>query len=74
MVEIVGQTEEPLDTLKVTSAGFDPREVIEVAVKPTGEPSSDVAVMTATPEACLRKAARRAVLGSLFIFSVDIGY
>lgn len=72
MVEIVGQTEEPLDTLKVTRAGLDPSEVIEVAVKPTGDPSSAVAVITATPEACLLKAALSAVLGSLFMFSVDI--
>lgn len=72
MVEIVGQAEEPLETLNVTSGGFEPSEVIEVAVNPTGEPSSAVAVITATPEACLLKAALRAVLGSLFMFSVGI--
>lgn len=69
---MVGQAEEPLETLKVTSGGLDPREVIEVAVKPTGDPSSAVAVITATPEACLLKAALRVVLGSLFRFSSSI--
>ena len=72
MVEIVGQAEEPLETLNVTSGGVEPREVIEVAVNPTGEPSSAVDVIMATPEACLRKAAFRASVASLFMFSVDI--
>ena len=72
MVEIVGQEEDPRDTLNVTSGGFEPSEVIEVAVNPTGEPSSAVAVIIATPEACLRKAAFRASVASVFIFSVDI--
>lgn len=71
-VEIVGQVDEPLETLKVTKGGFDPSEVIEVAVKPTGVPSLDVAVITATPEACLRNAAFRASLGSLFNISSSI--
>lgn len=72
MVEIVGQVDDPRETLKVTSGGLEPREVIEVAVNPTGEPSSAVAVIMATPEACLRKAALRASVGSLFMFAVDI--
>jgi hypothetical protein len=38
-VEIAGQEDEPCETLKVTSAGFEPREVMEVAVKPTGLPA-----------------------------------
>lgn len=68
----MGQADEPRETLNVTSGGLDPREVIEVAVKPTGEPSSAVAVITATPEACLLKAALRASLESLFRFSSSI--
>jgi hypothetical protein len=72
VVEIVGQEEDPRETLKVTSGGFEPSEAIEVAVNPTGEPSSEVAVIKATPEACLRKAAFRASVASVFMFSVDI--
>jgi hypothetical protein len=51
---------EPLATLKLASAGFEPREVIDVAVKPTGLPFSAVIVITETPDACLRKTALRA--------------
>jgi hypothetical protein len=69
---MVGQADDPLETLKVTNGGLDPSDVIEVAVNPTGEPSSEVAVITATPEACLRKADLSAVLGSLFMFSSSI--
>jgi hypothetical protein len=71
---MVGQAEDPLETLKVTSGGFDPSEVIEVAVKPTGEPSEAVAVITATPDACLRKAAFRASEASVFTLSSSIDY
>lgn len=70
----MGQAEDPLDTLKVTRGGFDPSEVIEVAVNPTGEPSEAVAVMTATPDACLRKADFRASEASLLMFSSSIAY
>jgi len=48
----------------VTSAGFEPSEVIEVAVKPTGSPVSDLVVITATPEAWRLKAAFKASEGS----------
>lgn len=60
--------------LKDTRGGFDPSEVTEVAVKPIGSPDSFVEVITATPEACLRKVAfsastplRREKSGKLFI-------
>jgi hypothetical protein len=56
--------EEPLATLKLARAGFEPSEVIEVAVKPTGLRSSPVIVITETPDACLRKTAFRASDGS----------
>jgi hypothetical protein len=54
-----GQLLAPLATLKVTRAGSEPREVTEVAVKPTGLPSELFSVITHTPEAwrlkdCLR--------------------
>ena len=65
-VEIAGQEDEPWETLKVTSAGFDPSEVIEVAVKPTGLPEGSLVVITATPEAWRLKAALRASLESGF--------
>jgi hypothetical protein len=42
---------EPLATLKLASGGFDPSEVIEVAVKPTGLSSSSLIVIIETPEA-----------------------
>ena len=71
-MEIVGQEDEPRETLKVTRGGFEPREAIEVAVNPTGDPSLAVAVMTATPEACLLKAAFRVSLGLLFKLSSSI--
>jgi hypothetical protein len=51
---------EPLATLKLARAGFEPRDVIEVAVKPTGFPFSPVIVITETPDACRRKTAFRA--------------
>ena len=60
--------------MKVTSAGFEPSEVIDVAVKPTGAPSGDLVVMTATPEACLLKAAFRASLASWFRLFSSIDY
>jgi hypothetical protein len=59
-----GQEDEPWETLKVTNAGLDPSEVIDVAVKPTGSPVSDLVVITATPEAWRRKAAFKASEGS----------
>ena len=65
-VEIAGQEDDPWETLKVTSAGFEPSEVMEVAVKPTGFPAASLAVITATPEAWRLKAALRASLGSGF--------
>ena len=46
-----GQELEPLATLKVKSAGLEPSDVIEVAVKPSGVPFGFNAVITATPEA-----------------------
>ena len=61
-------------TLKVTNAGLEPRDVIEVAVKPTGSPVSDFVVMIATPDACRLKAAFRASLGSWFISFSSIAY
>ena len=65
-VEIAGQEDAPRETLKVTRAGFDPSEVIEVAVKPTGFPDASLVVITATPEAWRLKAAFRASLESGF--------
>jgi hypothetical protein len=58
---------DPLATLKLASAGFDPSDVIEVAVKPTGFRFSPVIVITETPDACLRKTALRASDGWLSI-------
>ena len=75
-VEIAGQEDELWETLKVTSAGFDPSEVIEVAVKPTGFPDASLVVITATPEAWRLKATLRASpesgfrLGSSIYFRV----
>ena len=71
-VEIAGQEDEPCETLKVTSAGFEPREVMEVAVKPTGLPAWSLVVITATPEAWRRKAALRASLESGFSLGSSI--
>jgi hypothetical protein len=58
---------EPLATLKLARAGFEPSDVIDVAVKPTGFPFSPVIVITETPEACRRKMAFRASDGWLSI-------
>jgi hypothetical protein len=60
--------------LKVTNAGFEPSEVIEVAVKPTGSPDSDLVVITATPEAWRLKAAFKASEGSWFRSFSSIAY
>lgn len=60
-----GQLLAPLATLKVTSAGSEPSEVTEVAVKPTGLPSGSLRVITQTPDACLLKAAFRASVALL---------
>jgi hypothetical protein len=65
-VEIAGQEDAPRETLNVTRGGFEPSEVIEVAVKPTGFPWGSLAVITATPEAWRLKAAFRASVGSGF--------
>jgi hypothetical protein len=69
-----GQEEEPCETLKVTNAGLEPSEVIDVAVKPTGSPVSDLVVITATPEAWRRKAAFKASEGSWFRSLESIAY
>jgi histidinol dehydrogenase len=61
-----GQEEAPLATLNVKRAGFDPSDVIEVAVNPIGLPSGSMVVIIATPEACRLKAAFSASLGSVF--------
>lgn len=60
------QLDAPRETLKVTRAGFEPSEVMEVAVKPTGLFSGSTVVITAMPEACLLKAALRASLALVF--------
>jgi hypothetical protein len=56
---------DPLATLKLASGGFEPREVIEVAVNPTGLPCSSVIVITETPDAWRRNTAFRASIGSV---------
>jgi len=71
-VEIAGQEEAPRDTLKVTRAGLEPSELMEVAVKPTGFPEPSLVVITATPEAWRLKAALRASLASGFILGFSI--
>jgi hypothetical protein len=71
-VEIAVQEDDPCEMLKVTSAGVEPREVMDVAVKPTGFPAVSLVVITATPEAWRRKAAFRASLESGFIFGSSI--
>jgi hypothetical protein len=58
--------------LKVTSAGVEPREVMDVAVKPTGFPAGSLVVITATPEAWRLNAAFRASLESGFILGSSI--
>jgi hypothetical protein len=58
--------------LKVTSAGLEPREVMDVAVKPTGFPAGSLVVITATPEAWRLNAAFRASLESVFILGSSI--
>lgn len=73
-LERAGQVEDPLETLKVTRAGFEPSEVIEVAVKPTGLPVLSLAVITATPEAWRLNAALRASLASWLVFGSDITF
>ena len=55
-----GQVDDPLATLKLASGGFAPREVIDVAVNPTGFPSASNKVMMETPEAWCRKVFFRA--------------
>ena len=42
--------------LNETRGGLEPREVTEVAVKPIGSADLVAEVITATPEACMRKA------------------
>jgi hypothetical protein len=71
-VEIAGQEEDPCEILKVTSAGLEPREVMDVAVKPTGFPAGSLVVITATPEAWRLNAAFRASLESGFILGSSI--
>jgi hypothetical protein len=56
----------------VTRGGFEPSEVMDVAVKPTGFPEASFVVMTATPEAWRLKAAFRASLESGFVFGSSI--
>ena len=58
--------------MKVTSAGFDPSEVIEVAVKPTGFPDASFVVITATPEAWRLKADLRTSLEFGFMLGSSI--
>ena len=67
-----GQEDAPRETLKVTRAGLEPNEVMEVAVKPTGFPELSFVVITATPEAWRLKAALRASLASGFILGFSI--
>ena len=62
-----GQVEEPLATLKLASGGLAPRDVTEVAVKPTGFPSASNIVITATPEAWCLNVFLRASTGSVII-------
>jgi hypothetical protein len=47
----IGQELDPEATLKVARGGLAPSEVIEVAVKPAGLPSSSTMVITDTPDA-----------------------
>jgi hypothetical protein len=62
--------------LKVTKGGVAPREVTDVAVKPTGLPSGLAKVKIETPDACSLKLAFRASTGlsngvsSFIIFKV----
>lgn len=72
--ESAGQEEAPRETLKVTRAGFEPRDVIDVAVKPTGFPLGSFVVITATPEAWRLKAAFKASLESGFRFVEGIHF
>jgi len=58
------QVLEPLATLKLASGGLEPRDVIEVAVNPTGLPCTSVMVMTETPDAWRLKTAVSASTGS----------
>jgi hypothetical protein len=64
---IEGQELEPLATLKVASGGLAPREVIEVAVKPTGAPAASVVVIIDTPDAWRLKVALSASVGSVSV-------
>lgn len=72
----LGQEDEPRATLNETSGGVAPREVTEVAVKPTGFPSGLEQVTIATPDACNLKLAFKASTGlsrgvsSFIIFKV----
>jgi hypothetical protein len=50
-VEMAFQLLAPRATENMTSGGVAPREVIEVAVNPTGLLSASTVVMTETPEA-----------------------
>ena len=71
-VDIAGQEEAPREMLKVTNAGLEPSEVMEVAVKPVGFPELSLVVITATPEAWRLKAALRASLASGLILGFSI--
>jgi hypothetical protein len=71
-VDSAGHEDAPRETLKVTRAGLEPSEVMEVAVKPTGFPELSLVVIIATPEACRLKAAFRASLASGFILGFSI--
>lgn len=62
-----GQVDDPLEMLKLARGGVAPREVIDVAVNPTGFPSASSIVITATPEAWLRKVCFRASTESWMI-------
>lgn len=57
LVDTVGQLDDDVGMEKATMGGSAETEITEVAVKPTGR-SRPGAVMTATPEACLRKNSR----------------
>lgn len=63
---------DPRAILKEANGGLAPKDVIDVAVKPTGFSSESRSVITETPDACNLNVARSASVGSFSVANLSM--